>query len=232
MSETSKMIQIICDEKGLDYDIVLEAIQTALGAAYRKDFGNRQQNIKVKFDPDNQDMKMWDVKEVVEDIDEEILEKAQEELVERRKKAIEEDRELTEEELKDLPRFNPKTQIMITEAKKIDKKTKVGDILEISLEIPGDFGRMAAQTAKQVIIQKLREAERNSVFDELKEQEGQIIQGVVQRRDRSGSVIVDLDKITGIVPQTEQIRGEKYIAGKRLRFYVVSVGTGRTHPAH
>ena len=230
MSETSKMIQMICDEKGLDYDTVLEAIQTALGAAYRKDFGNRQQNIKVKFDPDTQDMKMWDVKEVVEDIDEETLEKSQEELAGRREKAAEEGRELTEEEIEDLPRFNPKVQMMITEAKENDKKTKVGDILEIPLEIPGDFGRMAAQTAKQVIIQKLREAERNSVFDDLKEQEGQIIQGVVQRRDRSGSIIIDLGKITGIVPQTEQIRGEKYISGKRMRFYIISVEMGTRGP--
>ncbi|MBD3311136.1 MAG: transcription termination/antitermination protein NusA [Candidatus Magasanikbacteria bacterium] len=230
MSEVSKMIKMICDEKGLDYDTVLEAIQTALGAAYRKDFGNRQQNIKTKFDPDSQDMEMWDVKEVVEDIDEETLEKAQEELAERREKALAEGRELSEEEIEDLPRFNPKTQMMISDAKEIDKKASVGDILEIPLEIPGDFGRMAAQTAKQVIIQKLREAERNSVYDDLKEQEEQIIQGVVQRRDRSGAVIIDLGKITGLLPQNEQIRGEKYIPGKRMRFYVISVDIGTRGP--
>ncbi len=230
MSEVSKMIKMICEEKGLDYDTVLEAIQTALGAAYRKDFGHRQQNIKVKFDPDTGDMKMWDVKEVVEDIDEQTLEKAQEELNQRRERAMAEDRELTEEEIEDLPRFNPKTQMMLSDAKEIDKKVKEDDILEIPLEIPGDFGRMAAQTAKQVIIQKLREAERNSVFDDLKEEEGQIIQGVVQRRDRSGVVVIDLGKITGLVPQSEQIRGERYIAGKRMRFYVVSVEMGNRGP--
>ena len=230
MSETTKMIQMICDEKGLEYETVIEAIETALGAAYRKDFGNRQMNIKTEFDPDTGDMKMWDIKEVVEDVEEEALEKAQEELSSRREKALEEKRELTEEEIEDLPRFNPKLQMMLTEAKEHKKKSKVGDTLEIELEIPGDFGRMAAQTAKQVIIQKLREAERNNVFDDFQDQQGQIVQGIVQRRDRGGAVIIDLGKITGIVPSDEQIAREQYRAGVRMRFYVVSVAMGNRGP--
>src|SRR3989338_7239440 len=89
---------------------------------------------------------------------------------------------------------------------------------------------MAAQTAKQVIIQKLREAERNSVFDDFKTQEGQIIQGIVQRRDRSGAVIVDLGKITGIVLHDGQIQREQYRPGMRMKFYVVSVGMSPRGP--
>lgn len=230
MSEISKAIQIICDEKKLDYNTVLEAVETALGAAYRKDYGNRQQNIKVKFDPETGDMQMWDVKTVVEDIPEEELEKAQEELNLRRENAQKEGRELTEEETADLPRFNPKTDLMLSQAKETDKKAKVGDTLEIPLEIPGDFGRMAAQTAKQVIIQKLREAERTTVFNDFKDQEGKIVQGIVQRRDRNGMVIIDLGKITGIVPVNEQIMREQYRPGVRLRFYVVSVTLGVRGP--
>ncbi len=230
MSEISKAIQIICDEKKLDYATVLEAVETALGAAYRKDYGNRQQNIKVKFDPETGDMQMWDVKTVVEDIPEEELEKAQEEMTRRREEAQKENRELTEEETADLPHFNPKTDLMLTPAKEFNKKAKVGDILEIPLEIPGDFGRMAAQTAKQVIIQKLREAERTTVFNDFKDQEGQIVQGIVQRRDRTGMVIVDLGKITGIVPANEQIMREQYRPGLRLRFYVLSVSLGVRGP--
>ena len=230
MSEISKAIQIICDEKKLDYNTVLEAVETALGAAYRKDYGNRQQNIKVKFDPETGDMQMWDVKTVVEDIPEEELEKSQEELTRRREEAQKENRELTEEEIADLPRFNPKTDLMLAEAKAVNKKAKVGETLEIPLEIPGDFGRMAAQTAKQVIIQKLREAERSTVFNDFKDQEGQIVQGIVQRRDKSGMVIVDLGKITGIVPTNEQIVREQYRPGTRMRIYVVSVTLGVRGP--
>src|SRR3989344_1347619 len=177
MSEISKSIQIICDEKGLNYETVLEAVESALAAAYRKDFGNRGQNIKVKFD----------------------------------------------EETADLAQFNPKTQIMLKEAKEHDKKAEIGTTLKINLEVPGEFGRMAAQTAKQVIMQKLREAERNTVFEDFKHQEGQIVQGTVQRRDRNGSFIIELGKITGILPSEEQIQKEFYRPGARLKFYVKSV---------
>ncbi|OGH67808.1 MAG: transcription termination factor NusA [Candidatus Magasanikbacteria bacterium RIFCSPHIGHO2_02_FULL_47_14] len=230
MSEISRSIQIICDEKGLNYETVMGALEAALAAAYRKDYGNRQQNIKVKFDPETGGMQMWDVKIVVEDIAEDILEQAQEELAKRREKALEEGRELTEEEVNDLARFNPKTEIMLAEAQQIKSDAALGDVMEIELTIPGDFGRMAAQTAKQVIIQKLREAERNSVFEDFKQQEGAIVQGIVQRRDRSGSVIIDLGKITGTVPPEEQIQREMYRPGARMRFYVISVQMGTRGP--
>ncbi len=226
MSEITKAIQFICDEKGLQYEEVLEAIQSALAAAYRKDFGNRQQNIQVIFDPETGDMKIWDEKEVVEDIEEEKLEADQEELSRRREEAMKEERELTDEETEDLVKFNPKTQIMLTEAKEHDKKAKVGQILKIDLEVSGDFGRMAAQTAKQVVIQRLREAERNTVYDELKDQVGELTQGVIQRRDRSGAIIVDLGKVTALLPAGDQIRGEQYRPGSRLQFLIKAVEMG------
>lgn len=222
MSEITKAIQALCDEKGLNFDTVLETIEAALAAAYRKDFGNKQQNIKVKFDPNTGDMKAWDVKTVVDDIDPEVLEKAQEELSARREKAREEDRELTEEETADLPRFNPKTEIMIAEAKKINKKAKIGDVLEIVLEIPHEFGRMAAQTAKQVIVQKIREAERIMVFGDFKNQEGQVILGTIQRVE-GRKVLVDLGKITGIMSSDQQNKNEHYRPGAKMKFFVVSV---------
>lgn len=227
MSEITKAIKIICDEKGLTYESVMEAVEAAMAAAYRKDFGNRQQNVKVKFDPETMAMEVWDEKEVVEDIDEETLLKAQEELTKRREEAQKANRELTEEEMADLARFNPKTQIMITPAKEHSKKAKVGETIKIKLEVPGDFGRMAAQTAKQVVIQRLREAERNSVYDELKDQVGQIIFGIVQRRDRTGAMIIDLGKTTAMLPANEQIFGEQYRPGVRLRFLIEKVEMGQ-----
>lgn len=227
MSDITKAIQALCDEKNLSYEAVMETIEAALAAAYRKDFGNKQQNIKVAFDPETGDMKAWDVKTVVEDIDEETLTAAQEEANARREKAHEEQRELSPEELEDLPHFNPKTELMLTAAKEIKKGAKVGDVLEITLEIPGSFGRMAAQTAKQVIIQKIREAERGMVFDDFKNQEGQIITGTIQRTE-ARKVLVDLGKITAVLPVEQQIPREVYRPGARMKFYVLSVNlTGR-----
>ena len=221
-SEITKAIQALCDEKNLSYEAVLETIETALAAAYRKDFGNKQQNIKVKFDPETGDMKVWDVKTVVEDIAEDVLTSAQEELTERRKKAREENRELSEEETTDLPHFNPKTEIMLTPAKEFKKNAKLGEVLEIPLEINHEFGRMAAQTVKQVIIQKIREAERTMVFGDFKNQEKQIIQGTIQRVEGK-KVLIDLGKITGVLPAEEQIKNEYYRPGNRMKFFVLSV---------
>lgn len=221
-SEIVKAIQTLCDEKALSYEVVMETIEAALAAAYRKDFGNKQQNIKVKFDPETGDIQAWDVKTVVEDIEEEVLEKAQEELTVRREKAHEEERELTEEEVADLPHFNPKTEMMMKEAKEVKKKVKVGEVLEIPLEVSRDFGRMAAQTAKQVIIQKIREAERNMVYGSFKDQEGKIIVGTIQRVE-GRKVLIDLGKVTAVLPSDQQIAREFYRPGARMKFFVASV---------
>lgn len=229
-SEITKAIQFLCQDKGLQYETVLDALEVALAAAYRKDFGNRQQNIFVKFEPETGDMKVWDEKTVVEDVPEEEITRGQEELALRREKARDENRELSDEELADLPVYNPKTDIMLSEAKKIKKTAKLGEVLKIDLEVPGDFGRMAAQTAKQVIIQKIREAERQHVFNDFQDQKGRIVQGTVQRRDRNGSVIIDLGKITGLLPPSEQVSRDQYRPGVKLRFFVMSVDMGIRGP--
>jgi N utilization substance protein A len=200
----------------------MEAIEFALAAAYRKDFGNKQQNIKVKFNPETGDMKAWDVKTVVEDIAEDVLLAAQEELAQRREKAKEEKREMTEEETSDLPRFNPKTELMITAAKEIEKKVKLGEVMEIPLEIPHEFGRMAAQTAKQVIIQKIREAERGIMFNDFKGQEGQLVMGTIQRAE-ARKVLVDFGKVTGVLLAEQQNPRDHYKPGARMKFLVLSV---------
>lgn len=222
MSEIKKAIQFLCDEKNLPYDSVMEAIEFALAAAYRKDFGNKQQNIKVKFDPESGDMKAWDIKTVVEDIAEDALEAAQDELAARREKAKEEGRELTEEETADLPHFNPKMELMLSAAKEINKKVKIGEVMEIPLEIPSEFGRMAAQTAKQVIIQKIREAERGIVFNDFKGQEGQLIMGTIQRAE-ARKVLVDFGKVTGVLLADQQNSRDHYRPGARMKFLLLAV---------
>ena len=119
---------------------------------------------------------------------------------------------------------NPVLQITLKEAQKIQSKVKVGETVNIEI-VPKNFGRIAAQTAKQVIIQKLREAERNLVFGEFNERKGEILSGIVQKAD-TGTVVVDLGKLEGIMPQKEQIPTEKYSVNDKIKGYVIDVVRG------
>lgn len=208
MNTILSAIEEICREKKLSKEQVLEAIEQALASAYRKDFGNKMQNLKVEFDPETGKMKVFDEKTVVEDLPEELESEKEEE---------EEPEEETEKR-----RFNPKTEIQISEAKKTKKKAKVGDIIKTPLEIPADFGRIAAQTAKQVIVQKLREAERETIYEKYKEQEGKVINGIVQGRERQ-VLLIDLGEISAVLPLSEQIKEERYFPDQKIKVYVVSV---------
>lgn len=217
MENISTAIDQICQEKKLSKERVLEAIEQALASAYRKDFGNKQQNLKVIFDPETTKIQVFDEKTVVEDLPQEEEEEEKEE-----------EKKEDEEEKK---RFNPKTEIQISEIKKdsdwknIDqkaKKIKIGDIVQKKLEIPSDFGRIAAQTAKQVIIQRLREAERDTIYEKYKELEGTVINGIIQRRERY-SFLIDLGDATAFFPPQEQIRQESYRPEQKIKFYLLSV---------
>jgi len=208
-------IKQIAAEKGLAEEAIMETINSALAAAYRKDFGQKNQNIIFEFEPKSGKMRVYDQKIVVdfpEDIIKEIDENG------RDKKYVKE----FEEEGKEPIKFNPKTEILLEDAKKIKKGIKVGDELIVDLEIPADFGRMAAQTAKQVIIQKIREAERETLFNEYKQKEGQLINGTIQRREMVG-ILVDFGKITALMPFEEQVRNEHYVPGERMKVYIVRV---------
>jgi transcription termination/antitermination protein NusA len=231
-SEISTAIKQICDEKNLSMDAVISAIEAALAAAYRKDFGEKNQNIKVVFNADNAQTAVFDVKTVVEDVDLEEQEKQLEELKERK----EADEEINEEE--EIHRFNPRTEIMLSEAQAIRDDYKIGDIIETKLEVPEEYGRMAAQTAKQVIVQRLREAERDHVFNEYKDKEGTLVLGTISRRE-GRRYLVDLGQATAVLPPEEQIPREGYNTGTRLNFYIVKVHMtnkgpeiilSRTHP--
>ena len=231
MSDLHNAIQQICEEKNIPLDSVLATIEAALAAAFRKDFGQKNQNIQVDFDLDTGTMQVFDVKKVVEDMDLEELEKDREEF-EKKKEAGE---EVDEAELR---KFNPKTEIMLAEAKELKKGAKVGDEIKTKLEVPAEFGRMAAQTAKQVIIQRLREAEREVIYNEFKEKEGSIITGSIQRRE-GRMVFVDIGQTMAIMPPEEQIFSERYESGQRFKLLLVSVSlspkgpelvVSRTHP--
>jgi len=221
-------IEQICEEKGIAKEKVLETIELALAAAYKKDYGCKGQNIKVNFDLETGQMKVFQVKLVV---DESMLKKEDEE-----GKVIEE-KEETETEKK--IRFNPEKHIMIEEFKKLSakglftpkgkilnkekkKKIKSDDEIAFALKVHQEFGRIAAQTAKQVIIQRIREAEREAVYDEYKDKQGEIVSGIIQRIE-GNNIFLDIGKALGILFPEEQIPQERYQIGQRLRAYILEV---------
>jgi N utilization substance protein A len=173
MSDISNAIKQLCEEKNLDFESVISAVELALAAAYRKDYGERNQNIKVKFDPNTGKSEIFDVKTVVEDLPEQEEAEMLRELYDPTPKKREEHQSfrpepenevLLDEEGK--KKFNPKTDIQIKEAAILKFGAQIGDEIVTELPIPESYGRMAAQTAKQVIIQKLREMERNMISSE------------------------------------------------------------------
>jgi len=239
MSDITNAMKQICEEKNLSFDAVVETIESALAAAYRKDFGEKNQNIKVEFDPETGKSKVFDVKTVAEDMPEEVVidEIEAGEEVKSQKSKVKTNKENTEvkaesavaepateqvEPEEEVRKFNPKTELQIKDAKLIKKTAKVGDVIKTKLETPAAYGRMAAQTAKQVIIQKLREAEREMIFSEFKNKEHEVVAGVVQRRE-GRIVLVDLDKAVGILPSEEQIMSERYRPGDRIKVYIKQV---------
>lgn len=226
MSEILKAIKQICEEKGLSYEAVIETVESALAAAYRKDYGKKNQNIKVEFDPETGKSKVYDVKTVVEDMpEEEMLAEGEEEIEAAPTKTA----DIEGEEGEEKRRFNPKTEMQITDAKLVKKTVKIGDEIKMKLEVPESYGRMAAQTAKQVIIQRLREAEREMVFADFKDKEHEVVSGIVQRRE-GRVVLVDLGKSVGVLPSEEQIPGERYNAGDRIKVYVKEVSSRAKGP--
>jgi N utilization substance protein A len=219
MEKTSIMsaIKQVCTEKGLSVESVIDTIESAMAAAYRKDFGNKLQNIKVKFNTETGEIsRVYDIKTVVLDLPEEDKDKI----------VIEDDFKKGDKEVEvdgeTKIRFNPRTEIQLSEAKELKKSAKVGDEIITELELPDAFGRMAAQTAKQVIIQKLREAERVNVFEDFKNKVGTIMNGVVQRRDPQ-KILVDFGKTTAVLPREEQIRTERFNPGDNIKVLVKAV---------
>ncbi|XOB40232.1 MAG: transcription termination factor NusA [Candidatus Nealsonbacteria bacterium] len=204
---TSAIAQI-AEEKGLSSEKIIETIEQALAAAYKKDYGKKGQVIKAKLNPESGEVKFWQVK-LVADKDMIYSEK---ELVELKEK----------KEGEKKIRFNPEKHIMLQEAKKIKSKIKSGEELIIPLKTQKDYGRIAAQTAKQVIMQRIREAEKKSIFDEYKSKEEQLISGIVQRIE-GRNIILDIGKTLGVLSREEQIPGEFYRPGQRLKVYVLGV---------
>ncbi len=195
------------EERGIPREKILEAIEAALATAYKKEYGKKGQIVRTKFDLASGGTEFYQVKIVVDDT--KVIVK-------------EEGVELERDESDDRIIFNPEHHIMLEDAKKIKKDAILEDEIIFPLETKDDFGRIAAQTAKQVIIQKIREAEKVSVMAEYGQREGEIVSGTVQRVER-GNIFVDMGRATGILPFEEQIPGERFRQGERVRAYLFRV---------
>jgi len=217
------------EEKKIPKEKILDAIEQAMAAAYKKDYGKKGQIIRAKFDLETGKTDFFQVKIVVDETIAKINEEGDEE-AHAEEYSIKEDDERV--------RFNSEHHIMLEDAKKIKKGAELNDEIIFPLDDKEDYGRIAAQTAKQVIIQRIREAERTSIIDEYGTKEGEIISGIVQKVER-GNVYVDFNRAIGVLGAEEQIPGEHFVRGQRLRAYLYSVEDSprginlrlsRTHP--
>ena len=213
------------EERGIPQAKILGAIEDALVAAYKKDYGKKSQVVRAKFDFNTGTTEFYQVKLIV---DESMLEKNDAKV------------EPTASDIKTKPsaeglvlmsnlmskpgkiRFNEDQHLMLEDARKIKRDAVIGEEMIFPLETKGDYGRIAAQTAKQVIIQRIREAERYSVLEEFSSRQGEIVNGKVQKIER-GHVFVDLGRATGLLPYEEQIPNEHYAQGERIKCYLVAV---------
>jgi len=187
-NEFESALNQLVEEKDINKEEILKMIEASLAAAFRKDYGEKDQNIVVELNPETMGTKVYDVKQVVEEVVDTVKE------------------------------------IGLKEAKKIKKTAKVGDEIRVDItpKTGATFGRIAAQTAKQVIVQKIREAERGVLFTDYKSKERQLISGMIQRIEGE-AVLVDLGKATGVLFPSEQIKGEKYNIGSRIKVLILHV---------
>lgn len=206
-------------ERGISRESVVDAIATALAAAYRREYGKKGQIIRASFNPETGDIEFRQAKIVVDDT---LVRKEDEEAADGDERS----------------RFNPEQHIMIEDARRMKKDAQLDEEISFPLETREDFGRIAAQAAKQVVMQKVREAERASIIHEYGAREGDIVTGHVQRFER-GNLFIDLGRATAILPYDEQIPGERYRQGERVRALLLRVDEGvrgtfivlsRSHP--
>lgn len=214
------------EDRGIPREKVLSAIEQSLAAAYKKEYGKKGQIIRASFNMDVGDVEYRQVKIVVDDT---LVRHVDEEDKDEPTEATQDDAtsDTTEEvaregEIDERTRFNPEHHIMIEDARRIKKDVELDDEIDFPLEAQEDFGRIASQTAKQVIMQKIREAEKTSILEEYGEREGQIVSGHVQRFER-GNLYIDLGRTTAILPYEEQIPGERYRQGERVRALLYKV---------
>lgn len=213
----NSVIDQLEEERGIPRAKMLEAIELALATAYKKEYGKKGQIIRAGFDINSGKTEFSQVKIVVDES--QVIMNREDGEVENEGIA---ETSAEKEESDERDYFNPEHHILLNDAKKIKKDVNLGDEMIFPLELKEDFGRISAQTAKQVIIQKIREAEKVSVLNEYGKREGEIVSGTVQRIER-GNIFIDMGRATAILPFEEQIPGERYKQGERVRAYLYKV---------
>jgi len=213
----------IAEERGIPENKIVDVITEAIASAYKKEYGKKKQKIKARLDLKSGRLDFWQEKEVV---DESII-LSEEEIEEIKQKKETGDSSFLEgmgdkdyETEEGKVRFNSERHIMLDQAKEIEKDAKVGDEISLPLEAKADFGRIAAQTAKQVILQKIKEIEKEETFKEFKDKEGEVVSGIVQRVEPM-AVFFDIGRTSGILPKKEQTPNEYYKPGQRMKLFVL-----------
>lgn len=190
--------------RGIPRASIIEAIEAALATAYKKEYGKRGQIIRTTFDINTGETQFFQVKIVVDGT----------------RVIFDENEDVADDDTREY--YNPEKHILLDDARKIKKDAQLDEEIIFPIESKGDYGRIAAQTAKQVIMQKIREAEKTHLVSEFGKKEGDIVTGTVQRMER-GNVFVDLGKAPGLLPYEEQIPGERFSQGERVRAYLYRV---------
>lgn len=225
-------------EKKISHEKVVDAVEKSLAAAYQKEYGKRGQIVRCQINFETGETNFEQVKIVVDESTVRMPVEGEEEVVETNAPAFH-NQQVAEESVEGLlPRYNEERHILLTTAKLLKKNAELGEEIVFPLDNQDDFGRIAAQTAKQVIVQKLREAERESIVGEFTDKENTIVSGIVQRIER-GTAFIDLGRTTAILPFEEQIASERLRPGERVRAYLFSIEEGfrglsirlsRSHP--
>src|SRR3989344_5372961 len=215
------------EDRGIGKATMVEAIESAMATAYKREYGKRGQVVRAKLDLNTGTIAFEQVKTVVDETTVRFPTSDEDSGDQKPEHGHHSWHHEHEEELAEgeLPRFDSEKHILLADAKLIKRGVTLGEEIVFPLEPQDDFGRIAAQTAKQVVIQKVREAEKLSMMEEFSEKKGQIVSGIVQRMER-GAIFVDLGRTTGIIPYEEQIPGERYRMGERIRAYLYAVEEG------
>lgn len=209
------------EDRGITRATMIDAIENAMATAYKREYGKRGQVIRAKLDMNTGTVGFEQVKTVVDDSM--VRFPKEDELPSEAPHHFHEHEEVLA--AGELPRYDAEKHILLEDAKLIKKGAELGSEIVFPLEPQDDFGRIAAQTAKQVVIQKVREAEKRSMLEEFAEKKGEIVSGIVQRMER-GALFIDLGRTTGVIPYEEQIPGERYRMGERIRAYLYNVEEG------
>ena len=231
--EFLKAVDLVVKEKHIDKEIIYEAMRNALTSAYKKNAKSKNNNVKVLINENTGDIKVFSYLTVVPD-DKMTKEEYEDALFERYAEDDDLDTEISEKEFKEEEKakekdeeeekisfFNPGTEIKLSDARKLDKTVEVGDTIDTEVT-PKDFGRVAASTAKQVVIQKIREAERSSITDEFGDKQDELLVGTVALED-TDNYFIDLGRTNGILPKKDIIPGEHIEMGSQIKVYVTKV---------